>query len=161
MKKVIAILLSLVVMSSVAVTAFAANETSASTTVSYTVEDGYIINIPSSINLNDANTLEITASKMHTDGYVWVRIDTDRTAITDNTLCLDDGTGKSLLCDISVGRITSNEASVFLTTSNYRVATFEPNNTTPTEYGKLFFNVRADAVDSGVYTGTIYFVIGK
>lgn len=160
MKKVLSAILAIALILSLSCTAFAVNDTEGSTTVTYTVSDeGYIINIPAFIDLNESNCLEITASRMNTNKYVWVMIDTARTAITGTTLCLDDGTGKSIFCDLTVGSANSNSGLYVLTTTEYKVASFSPNNLIPDNYGKLYFDVLADIANPGVYSGTIYFTI--
>lgn len=161
MKKTVSILLAVVILTlCIPGTALAVNETEGSTAVSYTVSnEGYIINIPSSINLNQTNCLEITASRMNTSGYVWVYIDTDRTAITGNALCLENAYGQTVLCDLIAGPAGGDTGTMFPSAINYRVASFSPYNTTPDEYGKLYFEIRGNAAEPGEYTGIIYFTI--
>ena len=165
MKRIISTILVFALILSLSCTAFAANETEGSTTVTYTVSDagevGYIINIPASINLNETNCLEITASRMNTNSYVWVSIDMARTAITGNTLCLDDGYGNSILCDLSVGYANGYEGTKSLSATDYKVASFVPNDTTPDEYGKLYFEVHDASAKPGEFTGIIYFTISR
>ncbi len=160
MKRTVSILLAVVILAlCIPGAALAANETQATTTVTYTVEDGYIINIPSSIDLNNSTCLEITASRMNTPGYIWVSIDTSRTAIPNNAMSLLDGSGHSLSCTLTVGDADGSGNVRGISNTDYRVAIFEPNSLTPTDYGKLYFSVDDSSAEVGTYTGTLYFLI--
>ena len=63
MKKI----LSTIIISCFTTTAFAANETEASTTVQYTVEAGYTVSIPATVSLNNTDYIQISASNISLD----------------------------------------------------------------------------------------------
>ena len=62
MKKIIALVIAIVMMAAIAVPAFAANETSGDTTVTYTTANSYTVNIPGTLAFDGTADLSIIAN---------------------------------------------------------------------------------------------------
>ena len=160
MKKLFYSLLSIVVLvSCMTAHVMAANETEASTTVSYTVEPGYTVSIPATISLNNASYVEIHASNvsLEQNKKLYVKIDRTKTTFTQDRFYLMNG-ANYVPCDLYVGsHLTDEKQSCYDT--EYVVAVFESGYMEATQYGRLYITPSNGAYEAGTYTGTIYFEI--
>ena len=145
----------------------AANETTGSMTVSYTVEptDSYTVSIPATVNINDLHYTNITAPivDIQEGKRLYVDIDIER-SFSDGIFYLykDKGTDDeyALSCSVSVGAASAIGGEYRISDDKRMVAKFFPNNTSSVQYGRLFFYPANDAnAPAGTYTGTLYFTI--
>jgi len=164
MKKALALLFSFTIVASMAIPAFASNETSAYTELSYSYErePDYVINIPTSFNINYTEYISITSSKMDIDANkrVKVKFDEERTGISPNGISLVGPEGSSLRCDVWVSSLADPNTQVRADKASYAVAFFDNYSTSPYQYGRICFvpDILPDTV-SGTYTKTVYFEI--
>lgn len=172
MKKIIALLLTLTMMLSLSVPAFAAaNETSGSMAVTYNIESSYLVNLPDITLTGESTTVEITADYVHIapGKLLTVSIDTERT-LTDGVFYLfkDGGTDVSaaIACGIYVETVSNSPNADFYTphyidaTSDKRIVCFEPEDLVPEAFGKITFTPAVTINNTyGSYTGNIYYII--
>ena len=172
MKKIIALLLTLTMMLSLSVPAFAAaNETSGSMAVTYNIESSYLVNLPDITLTGESTTFEITADYVHISPtrFLTVYIDVERT-LTDGAFYLfkDGGTDVStaIECSIYVDTVSNSANADFYTpyyvtaTSDNRLVRFKSEDTVPEAYGKLTFTPNVTINNTyGTYTGNIYYTI--
>lgn len=175
MKHKAAQLLSLALILCLAVpsTAYAANETGATTTVTYTKADpdagadapsaDYEISIPASVSLNTGRELNITSSSMNlSEGQsVVVSLDYEKTmSAGDGYLYLQDAsTGKAAKVVINRHNYDTGSGELLYSTDS-TVAVFTGTNLQPSKYGLLYLNLSMPGnIEPGTYTGTIYFNI--
>lgn len=183
MKKKISFLLSLaIVVACISpLTAFAINETTGSTDVSFEFSQtttspdtdsspsySYLVNIPASFTLTqNSNTFQITAADMNipSDKELVVRVDSEATFESDGSFYLflnGDKTSEDwILCNIY--RIKGAISNSVMGT-NPVVASFNPGELTPHDWydikiEHIIYNDGADLA-AGTYTGTIYYTIG-
>lgn len=189
MKNKICFLLSLAIVTACIspLTAFAINETTGSTDVSFkfpqtttspdtgggdSTDTGpsysYIVDIPASFALtNSSNSFQITANSMDipTDKEVVVRINSAETFESDGNFYLflnGDKTSEDwILCNIY--RIQGNLTS-YVMGENPVIASFSPgallpNNCDSIRLEHILYYDGAD-LEAGTYTGTIYYTIG-
>lgn len=177
------ICLALVFCFSFSVTAYAANETDASTTVTYTKSGGetvstptasYEINIPSEISLNDGRELYITANSLSLNSgqSVIVSVDYAKTYTVDITTTetgatIEDSYIKLLSTNgVDFAKVNINRhdydtgAGTIMNAADTTAAIFTGSSLQPTKYGLLYLNLsRPTTIVAGTYTGTIYFTI--
>lgn len=176
--------IGLIVCCSFSTIAHAANETDASTTVTYTKSGNgdlspapttasYEINIPSEISLNSGRELYITANSMNLnpEQSVIVSVDYDRTYTTDITTTdngiIEDSYLKLMNTNgVDFAKVNINRhdyevnAGTILNREDSTAAIFEGSSLQPTKYGLLYLNLyRPTTLAEGTYTGTIYFTI--
>ncbi|MFZ3130162.1 MAG: hypothetical protein WA125_03430 [Desulfosporosinus sp.] len=139
-------------------TAFAADETSGQTTITYTVSANYEINIPASINLNEDPYLKITASNMNTNygQRVSVLIDGSRTYENGGNFYLYKNKGTA-----SEAKIACNlRAPMSIVNGlDYEVARFDDGSTSNPVDPLMLEPAAGSSTAPGTYTGTIYFKI--
>ena len=161
MKKILSIIFVLcIIVSCFTTTAFAANETEASTTIQYTVEAGYTVSIPATVSLNANDYIQIYASNVSLDPNkkLYVAVDRTKTSFTQDSFYLSNGTSQ-MPCDVWVGSQFNEEERIGLYDTDYVVAVFQSGYMEPTQYGKLYITPHPNGFSAGVYTGTIYFEI--
>jgi len=175
-KKTLAALLvfCLLCCSAFTTTAFAAeNNTSATTSVLYTIQGGYTVTIPASVNLNSSEAIQISASELMLPAGkdLVVRLDSDQSFDDQGNFYLTS-TNSSAQIPVDVCRASyDGEGSCFLFASDCLndpvVAVFGPLSAQaggvyiPTEYGQLSF-VLGDVAGlvAGDYSGQLHFTIG-
>lgn len=158
-KKIFTLLLVFIILCfTMTSTAFAENMTSWETSVSYTVNSSYVINIPASVNLNETPYLTITASSMNTKWGQRVSVFIDASLTYENGgnfyLYKDKGTEneKKIKCDLYRNGVYANGL-------DFEVARFDDGSTT-NFYNELEFRPSvSSSTPPGTYTGTIYFKI--
>ena len=164
----------------ISASAFAADITEASTTVTKTVEappaqdvgssvgpsneSSYEINIPASFSMDSAEFFEITASKMELEEKqeLHVMVDYDRTFGPDGYFYLANVENLYLTipCTISKGYSSGVYWETITGSDNSSVAVF--NNiagTTPDLFGAVKVSTVGAQTAAGTYTGKIYFNI--
>ena len=77
MKKFIALAIAVVMLAALAVPAFAANETSGTTEVTYTVGSTYTVDIPATVAVGETVTVKLSAVNILEDQKVTVTASTD------------------------------------------------------------------------------------
>lgn len=156
--------------------AFAANETTGSTSVTYTIQGGYTINIPSSVSLNAggaASAITFTASDvvLESNQMVVVRIDAERTLNSDGQLLLSSGSGETISCQLFRGNTSVNTDYSVREKITWKSGQEDPmvasfHSARGSEIGAYSYGfLSADPLltgynGAGKYTGTIYFTIG-
>lgn len=161
MKKIVSLMLTLLVLcGTFTITAFADNETEQETTVSYTVESHYTVDIPAYINLNENSGIDITAYPFIGSGKsLIVSIDTGRSLENGFLYLCKDGDPERgrLAAQISVYDAADPSQPAPLGDDGI-VAVFEHGNGVPVRYGHVDFSVGipTDAA-FGSYIGVIYF----
>lgn len=141
---------------------YAANETEAYTTVTYTVDQSYNVIIPSSLSLNTSTGIEITASDvMLRDGYrVLVTLDKSQLSYDGDRIKLF---GKSeldyIICDIEKANINNKTSTFGIAEDSFLVALFESGNTQPVKYGYIKLRPYADNASTGTYSTSFHYVI--
>ena len=158
--------------SALPMTAYAAeDQTSASTSVLYTIQGGYTVNIPASINLNNSEKIQISASELSLPSGkdLVVRLVSTQTFDDQGAFYLTSSSGAKLhvtLCRAGY----DGQMSSFLweddCLKNPEVAIFssysfkDGNVYIPEEYGQLSF-VLGDVTGlvAGQYSGTLRFSI--
>ena len=174
-----ALALCLLCCSAFSMTAFAAeNQTSATTSVLYTVQGGYTVNIPASVNLNSDEMIQITADELTIPSGkdLVVRLSDD---------CLDDESrfvltssgGSSVSFNLLVSHLESDAdqdgnfagSSFVFKSQNGKgteVARFSSlsieryEQFIPSRWGRLCFLATSAAKVSGEYSGQLNFIIG-
>lgn len=189
MKKKITFLLGLVIIVGCIspLTAFAVNETTGRTDVSFEFPQtttslgtggdssgdtgpsySYIVNIPASFALtNSSNSFQITASSMDipADKEVVVRINGAETFESDGNFYLflngDKTSEHWILCNICriQGRLTSSVMGENPIIASFSPRTLLPNNCDSIRLEHILYYDGAD-LETGTYTGTIYYTIG-
>ncbi|MDD2955779.1 MAG: hypothetical protein PHD67_05620 [Oscillospiraceae bacterium] len=126
-------------------------QSSASTSVSYTIGANYTVMIPASINLNEGNEMEITASVMNIayGQSVSVFIDGSSTFENGGNFYLHNGEEK-ISCAIKNGNNTINGL-------DFLVARFDNGELDNSVIDPICFEAGTGA--PGTYTGTLYFRI--
>ena len=161
MKKILSTIVVLgIIISCFTTTAFAANETEASTTVQYTVEAGYTVSIPATVSLNNTDYIQISASNISLDPNkkLYVAVDRNKTSFTGDSFNLYNGSIQ-MPCDIWVESHLNEEERIGLYDTDYVAAVFQSGYMEPTQYGKLYITPHPNGFAAGYYTGTIYFEI--
>jgi hypothetical protein len=168
-----ALAICLLCCSAFSMTAFAAeNNTSATTSVLYTVQGGYTVNIPASVNLNSNETVQISAPELTlpVGKNLVVRLSSDSFDETGAFYLTNAGSSEQIPVEICRAHYDGGQ-SAFLRASeclyNPEVAIFdntsmqEEGGYIPTTYGQLSF-VLGDVtgVVAGDYTGQLHFTIG-
>lgn len=155
-KKLFSLALSLVLLCcAIPTQAFAASVNEGSSTasmeVSYTIGANYIIEIPSSINLNNSTEFRITATTMNIgeNQTVAVSIDGNSSYESDGNFYLHDASNR-IPCEIVVGATP-------ITGIDYDVARFEHGSLTNGVLDAICFTPGSGL--PGTYTGTLYFKI--
>lgn len=161
MKRALCLLLiAITLCTTLSVPAFAATPSGQETTVSYTVDTWYTVNIPESIDATSYPSVEITASSMLESGkHLYVRVDSDRSLVDGDLLLYKDGdiNASTLKCSL---RICSSSATEYfsLEETSFTVAVFECANAKAIEYGCIKFQTVLPAnQEFGTYYGTLYF----
>ena len=169
-----ALAICLLCCSAFSMTAFAAeNNTSATTSVLYTVQGGYTVNIPASINLNSNETVQISAPELTLPAgkNLVVRLDSAQSFDEFGNFYLTS-TSSSSKIPVSVCRAYyDGGASCFLWAndclSDPEVAIFDSYSMqqegvfVPSEYGQLSFALGdVTGVVAGDYAGQLHFTIG-
>ncbi len=148
-------------------TAFAANETGGTTTVTYTYEktyvDEYIINIPSQYVITDGSYMEISSSKMDISDskYIYVSLDPNKNALAENIMNLTGQNGNAIRCQIFVDNSLDPSGTLSrLDNCSYRVALFDNHSTAPYQFGRVYIVPEIDSgTPEGTYSGTLTFDI--
>ena len=168
MKKIIALLLTLTMMLSLSVPAFAANESSGSMAVTYNVESSYVINLPDVTLTGESTTFDITADYVHiaSGKKLTVKLDADQTLTSGKFyLFKDGGTDLNTAMECSIYVSNSGSSTVYPAyfvsgNSSTTLAVFYPEDTTATEYGKITLTPNVTASNTyGSYIGNIYYII--
>ncbi len=151
--------------------AFAAEEqTSATTTVLYTVQGGYTVHIPASVNLNNNETIEIKASNMTLAAGkdLVVRINSNSFDENGDFYLRASGAG-SILCNIICAGeeeagshyVWHEEAKNNAVVARFSsIAQFSGGYYKPTLYGYISFLISDPGLVAGDFTGTLNFIIG-
>lgn len=179
----IALCFALIFCFTFSVTAYAANETDASTTIKYTKSGSsetmstptasYEINIPSEISLNSGRELYITANSLNLNAgqSVFVSVDYAKTYTVDitttDTGIIEDNYIKLMSTNgVDFAKVNINRhdyelnAGTAINAADSTVAVFEGNNLQPVKYGLIYLNLyRPTTIAAGTYTGTLYFTI--
>lgn len=167
-----ALALCLLCCSAFSMTAFAAeNQTSATTSLLYSVQGGYTVNIPASVDLNSQDSIEITASDMNIpDGQILVvKVSDDSLDSVNEIKLTDDSSGQSIGCRVFVGSLqnstmsssymkvsdASKDAAIFTQGSIIRDGKY-----VPVVGGLLKFEITNNRPVVGNFAGNINFVIG-
>ena len=168
-KRILSILLTAaLVLAAVPMEAMAANETSASMSVSYThsFTSEYIVNIPASISANDDNVVIFSAEKMNIGAENRLHISIDGANTYENGgnfyLYKDKGTTDEarMACSIAISNPSHSIGWMGIQGLSTDVVTFNDNSTTPYGYGAIKFTPEPTAdLPYGTYTGTIKFKI--
>ena len=179
-KRGFSLMLCIALVFTMSASAFAADITEASTTVTKTVEappaqdvgssvgpsneSSYEINIPASFSMDSAEFFEITASKMELEEKqeLHVMVDYDRTFGPDGYFYLANVENLYLTipCTISKGYSSGVYWETITGSDNSSVAVF--NNiagTTPDLFGAVKVSTVGAQTATGTYTGKIYFNI--
>jgi len=153
---------------SLSVSAANVSGSSASTTLSYTVDSYYSIVIPSTINLNNQSSFQVTATacEIGEGKQLVVEVDASKTYEDDNYLYLykDKGSAneKKMRCRLAVSSNSDGTGGYFID-SEYKtdtiVATFHNGDTVPATRGYLNFITFPSGMPSGTYTGSVFFTI--
>ena len=172
MKRKIAILLcaSAVVCIAASATAYAANETTGTTIVTYTQEEEagetspalYEINIPAEVSLNDGREMYITANYLNLSSgqSVTVYLDGDKTFSEDGYFHLQADGKEDARIAINRRNQAKNTGELIGGSGLFGAAIFEGNNLQPMEYGTLYLNlIGKSSIEPGSYQGTLYFTI--
>ena len=169
----VALAICLLCCSAFSMTAFAAeNNTSATTSVLYTVQGGYTVNIPASVNLNSNETIQISASELALPSgkNLVVRLSADSFDETGAFYLTSSGSSDRIPVDVCRAHYEGGQ-SMFLRASeclyNPEVAIFDSTSLqqegvfVPSEYGQLSFVLGdVSGVVAGDYTGQLHFLIG-
>lgn len=173
-----ALALCLLCCSFCSVTAFAAEaepQTSASTSLLYTIQGGYTIQIPASVDLNSEEAALIKATELVLPSWkdLVVRIVSASTFEEDGSFMLTGPNGAKLSVDLCRSvydkdgysefilkrdAMTDPVVALFSSTSYYdgELATFVPD-----QFGRIWFDVgETQGLVAGDYAGTINFSIG-
>lgn len=171
--------LCLLCCSAFSMTAFAAeNQTSATTSVLYTVQGGYTVNIPASVNLNSEEIMEITATELTIPSGKDLVVRLDDSCLNESDMFVMRTTnGASLSFDICVSHLNVEEkqgdnwaGSSFLRKSSDgrgtvvarfgKISQEKFGEYIPTEWGRIDFSAEKQATVSGEYSGSLNFIIG-
>ncbi len=171
MKKIIAFILSLVMVMCLSVPAFAEDD-AGSFSVTYNVESSYLINLPDITLTEGANTFDITADYVHIEPgkHIAVSIDPDRTLTNGYFYLFKDGgtdLNTAMRCDVYVSSTTASYNKIYepywisdTGLLGYPIALFYPEDTTPKGYGHLSLTPQITANNAyGSYVGNIYYTI--
>lgn len=171
-----ALAICLLCCSAFSMTAFAAeNQTSASTSVLYTVQGGYTVNIPASVDLNAEETIEITASELRLpeNKNLVVRVSDESLNDSHHFVMSADGVDAKLTCEVyrkdyndpyngTTSRIRKStygtDASLAALFTN--LSTKSDGTYYPTKGGSVYFTFSNSAPVAGNFSGTLNFVIG-
>lgn len=169
MKKIIAFILSLVMVMCLSVPAFAEDD-AGSFSVTYNVESSYLINLPDITLTKGTNEFDITADYVHIEPskHINVSIDLDRTLTNGYFYLFKDGgtdLNTAMRCDVYVSSTTTSYNKIYepywisdVGVSSYSIALFYPENTTPKGYGHLSLTPQITPNNGyGSYVGNIYY----
>lgn len=166
MKKALAFLSAvLLIVGILTPAAFAANETSGSTLITYNVESGYTISIPATVLLNNQNYLTFSAANVSLEygKHLYIELDRSRTEFMSDgdNLIMRGGSGNDTIeCGITVGNLDDDQRHSLYDTT-YIVASFASGDESPSQYGKLYLTPYANGgTPSGTYSCTLYYNIG-
>lgn len=186
-KRVLPLFLCLAMIFSLTVPALAADQTTASTTITKTVTDppvssgsgdddtpvnssSYEVSIPASFSLDggDCFSVEATKNEIGERQEIYVSIDYDRTFDADGYFYLRNtlNVAQKLPCMISVVRVDADYSQAVTSANTCVVAQFSHQSGLSPEYGGAL-KITTDGVPStagsssvaGTYSGTIYFTI--
>lgn len=186
-KRVLPLFLCLAMIFSLTVPALAADQTTASTTITKTVTDppvssgsgdddtpvnssSYEVSIPASFSLDDGDFFEIGATKLEIGEQqdLYVSVDYERTFDADGYFYLrnTNNVAQKLPCTISKGYASGVYWETLTDQPSSTVAIFSKGTgTTPNMFGAVRIttagvpNTAGSASVAGPYTGTIYFTI--
>lgn len=147
--------------------AYAASLTS-STTVYFTSEASYEVVIPSSINLNEENGFQFTATRcsLPMGKMLYVDVDKEKTFTSGTYFQLFQNKGsedeKKINCFIRVSNSKEDSTHTEITGAagtTQIVALFRDGELNPILRGYLRFHLPTTNVPAGTYTGQVYFNI--
>jgi len=145
-------------------TAFAANDTSAQTKVTYTYtkSDYYEIDIPATLDLNTEQSYKIAANNVVLDGNKAVQVSVDTTSFVDDyfTLKMVTNVAKYMKCELYATAFNPG-IEQRVTSANNIIGTFREGDTPDTNWIYLRFSTcpTLNNAAGGEYQGTLYFNI--
>ena len=163
--KTFSVMLALVlIFSSLSISASAAeytNEEFANMDISYNIDYGYTVNIPTSANMSNGQTFEITASNVILpNGQVLsVGLETVMSLFSDNVIPLKNDEAMALNCKVYREDIDgSNKTQI--TSDDVNLALFRSGETEAYSGGVVSLSpVLTSGVTAGGYSGKLYFII--
>lgn len=151
-KKVVSSTIALLLAGAMALPVHAEEKT---TQVSYTAENTYTINIPATLELEPGveKTLNIGMDSINVEPTKKVDVKV-KSGITNGNVTLDRANSSDITT--STVSLTSNGQGI---TNNEVVATFQDQETTPIQGGKLYFSGLDSNLNAGTWTGSIVFEV--
>lgn len=165
MKKRISLIavIALLVVCCLPTAAFAANEESMSTSVTYNIQSGYIVSIPASISLNNSNYISFSAENVAIEAgrKLYIALDHYKTELSGGCFILHSTTGNGhyVPCDLEVSEDYEGASKTSLYSSDYIVASFDSGYFMPSSYGRLYITPHSGGIPAGDYSGVMYFNI--
>lgn len=169
MKKIIALLLTLTMMLSLSVPAFAATTSGSSgvMTVTYQMSSSYVINLPELIITDSGkNEFYISAEYVHIASDKKLYVSVDATTTLDNGVFyltgFANGKNNEMECKILISNADENSTASehYISTTNTTLAVFAPETTKAQSYGKITLTPKITSTTPVAhYSGSIYYTI--